>query len=88
MFLNRPSEHLQKYEITIEAICKETAEGNPDVDFLTEAAQAFKSMQVVCQLQTFQHAMCKGPTGKYEWHNLVSDDVRSGISKAEQKRQS
>ncbi|KAA1475511.1 Dbl-like domain-containing protein [Dentipellis sp. KUC8613] len=88
VFLNRPSEHMQKYQLTLEAIAKETAEGNPDADYLMEAVEAFKSLQVVCHLQTFQHAMCRGPTGKYEWHNLVADDVRKDIAKKEQKRQS
>ncbi|THH16693.1 hypothetical protein EW146_g3989 [Bondarzewia mesenterica] len=87
VFLNRPSEHVQKYENILEAIRKETAEENPDVDYLAEAGQAFKSLQVVCHLQTFQHAMGKGPTGKYEWFNLVSDEVRKDIPKQEQKRQ-
>lgn len=88
VFLNRPSEHLQRYENVLEAIAKETAEGNPDADFLLEAVHSFKNLQAACVLQTFQHAMCRGPTGKFEWHNLVSEDVRAGISKAEQKRQS
>ena len=87
MFLNRPSEHVQKYENVLEAIAKETADENPDADFLMEAVQAFKNMQAACVLQTFQHAMCRGPTGKFEWHNLVSEDSRAKISKAEQKRQ-
>jgi hypothetical protein len=87
VFLNRPSEHLQRYEHVLEAIAKETAEGNPDVDFLVEAVHAFKNLQASCVLQTFQHAMCRGPTAKFEWHNLVSDDVREGITKEEQKRQ-
>jgi RHO1 GDP-GTP exchange protein 1/2 len=87
VFLNRPSEHVQKYENVLEAIAKETADENPDADFLMEAVQAFKNMQAACVLQTFQHAMCRGPTGKFEWHNLVSEDSRAKISKAEQKRQ-
>ena len=87
VFLNRPSEHLQRYENILEAICKETAEENPDRDYLTEAAAAFKSLQGVCHLQTFQHAMGRGPTGKYEWFNLVSDEARADIAKKEQKRQ-
>ncbi|KAI0058941.1 Dbl-like domain-containing protein [Artomyces pyxidatus] len=86
-FLNRPSEHLTKYEITLEAIAKETVEGNPDVDYLMEAVQAFKNLQAVCHLQTFQHAMCKGPTGKYDWNDLVAEDIIVNIPKKEQKRQ-
>ncbi|KAI0050993.1 Dbl-like domain-containing protein [Auriscalpium vulgare] len=87
VFLNRPAEHLQKYEITLDAIAKETAEGNPDKDYLLEAVQSFKRLQAVCHLETFQHAMGKGPTGKYDWNDLVSPDVLPTIVKKEQKRQ-
>ena len=87
VFLNRPSEHLQRYENVLEAIAKETSEGNPDGDFLSEAVQAFKNLQASCVLQTFQHAMCRGPTAKFEWHDLMSEDARAAIDKKEQKRQ-
>ena len=87
VFLNRPSEHLQRYENVLEAIAKETAEGNPDMDYLIEAVQAFRSLQAACTLEGFQHAMCRGPTAKLEWHNLMGEDVRAGIGKSEQKRQ-
>jgi hypothetical protein len=87
VFLNRPADHLQRYENVLEAIAKETAEGNPDMDYLMEAVQAFKNLQAACVLETFQHAMCRGPTAKLEWHNLMGEDVRAGISKSEQKRQ-
>ena len=32
--LNRPSEHLQKYPVLLQAIFRETAMGNPDADYL------------------------------------------------------
>ena len=83
VFLNRPSEHLQRYENVLEAIAKEAAEGNPDVDYLNEVVQTFRSLQAACVLETFQHAMCRG----LEWHNLMSEEIRAGISKSEQKRQ-
>ncbi|KZT25369.1 Dbl-like domain-containing protein [Neolentinus lepideus HHB14362 ss-1] len=86
-FLTRPSEHLQKYPVLLEAIHHETAEGNPDADFLMEAIQAIKNLQTVAQLLTFQSAMGKGPTGKFEWHNLVSDEYRNSLPKKESKRQ-
>ncbi|TCD61525.1 hypothetical protein EIP91_008286 [Steccherinum ochraceum] len=86
-FLNRPSEHLQKYPVTLEAICNETTEGNPDAEFLKEAIEAIKKLQSIAQLWTFQSAMGKGPTGKLDWHNLVSEDVRLALPKAETKRQ-
>lgn len=86
--LNRPSEHLQKYPLALEAIMKATTEGNPDAYYLAEAIQAIKGLQGVVQLRTFQAAMGKGPTSKWSWHDLVSKDVRESLSKSEAKRQS
>lgn len=87
-FLNRPSEHLQKYPVLLEAIFHETAVGNPDADFLVEAIEAIKNLQSVAQLRTFQSAMGKGTPGKWEWHDLVSPEIRKSLSKEEGKRQS
>lgn len=86
-WLNRPSEHLQKYPVVFEAIRTETAQGNPDVDFLKEAIEAMRNLQGIAQLKTFQNAMGKGPTSKLEWHNMVPEDVRSDIPKQVSKRQ-
>ena len=86
-WLNRPSEHLQKYPVVFEAIRTETAEGNPDVDFLKEAIEAMRNLQNMGQLKTFQMAMGKGPTSKSEWHNMVPEEVRNGIPKQVAKRQ-
>ncbi|KAH9951090.1 Dbl-like domain-containing protein [Amylocystis lapponica] len=87
-FLSRPSEHLQKYPVLLEAICNETTDGNPDADFLKEAIEAIKKLQTVAQLWTFQSSMGKGPSGKLEWFNLISDEVRAALPKKETKRQS
>ncbi|KAK7031608.1 CNH domain-containing protein [Favolaschia claudopus] len=87
-FLNRPSEHLQKYPVLLEAIYHETAVGNPDADFLLEAIAAIKNLQSVAQLRTFQNAMGKGNPGRWEWHDLVSADIRQSMRKEEAKRQS
>ncbi|KAJ7319295.1 CNH domain-containing protein [Mycena albidolilacea] len=87
-FLNRPAEHLQKYPVLLEAIYHETAEGNPDADYLMEAVGAIRNLQSVAQLRTFQAAMGKGTPGKWEWHDLVAEDVRKALPKEEQKRQS
>ncbi|KAJ7777436.1 Dbl-like domain-containing protein [Mycena metata] len=87
-FLNRPSEHLQKYPVLLEAIYHETAVGNPDADYLLEAIGAIKNLQSVAQLRTFQTAMGKGIPGKWEWHDLVAADVRQEMRKEEAKRQS
>ncbi|KAG1869312.1 hypothetical protein C8R48DRAFT_114698 [Suillus tomentosus] len=67
---------------------KETTEGNPDAYYLAEAIEAIRNLQNVAQLRTFQTAMGKGPTGKWEWHDIVAKDVRESLSKAEAKRQS
>ncbi|KAK1225868.1 Rho guanine nucleotide exchange factor [Marasmius sp. AFHP31] len=87
-FLNRPSEHLQKYPVLLEAILKETAEGNPDTSYLKEAIDSIKDLQTFAQLRTFQLAMGKGAAGKWEWHDLVSTELRKKMKKEEAKRQS
>ncbi|KAJ7132313.1 Dbl-like domain-containing protein [Mycena epipterygia] len=87
-FLNRPAEHLQKYPVLLEAIFHETAEGNPDADYLMEAIAAIRNLQSFAQLRTFQTAMGKGTPGKWEWHDLVSPEIRKALPKEEQKRQS
>ena len=86
-WLNRPSDHLQKYPVVFDAIRAETAEGNPDIDFLKEATEAMRNLQSIAQLKTFQTAMGKGPTEKFEWHSLVSEEMRNGIPKQVAKRQ-
>jgi len=86
-FLNRPSEHLQKYPVLLEAVHNETAEENPDAEFLVEATVAIRNLQSVAQLRTFQAAMCKGVPGKWEWHDLVIPEVKAKFSKKEGKRQ-
>lgn len=63
-------------------------DGNPDAEFLKEAIEAIKKLQTVAQLWTWQSAMGKGPSGKLEWHNLVSEEVRLALPKKEAKRQS
>jgi hypothetical protein len=86
-FIARPTEHLQKYPLLLEAIFKETSEGNPDADFLVEAEQAIRNLSSVAQLRTFQSAMGRGPTGKLEWHDLVPKETRNNVPKQEAKRQ-
>lgn len=46
-YLTRPSEHLQKYPVLLTAILNETAEGNPDAEFLQEAIEALGGLQTV-----------------------------------------
>ena len=86
-FITRPSEHLQKYPVLLEAIRAETAEDNPDSEYLLEASHAIRKLSTVAHLRTFQSSMGRGTAGKQEWHDLVSPDVRENIPKKEQKRQ-
>lgn len=85
--MNRPSEHLQKYTVLLEAAFHETAPENPDAEFLVEAIEAIKNLHAISQLRTFQAAMGKGTPGKWEWHDIVSPEVREGFTKKESKRQ-
>ncbi|KAF8075167.1 CNH domain-containing protein [Lyophyllum atratum] len=87
-FLNRPAEHLQKYPGQLERLLELTAPGNADKEFLVLAIDAIKNLQSVAQLRTFQSAMGKGAPGKWEWHDLVSAEVREALPKGEAKRQS
>jgi hypothetical protein len=52
-----------------------------------EAVQAIKNLQSVAQLKTFQSAMCRGPTAKWEWADLVDAEFRKSLVKNESKRQ-
>ncbi|KAG5219568.1 Dbl domain-containing protein [Salix suchowensis] len=49
---------------------------------------ALKGLQSVAQLRTFQSAMGRGVTGKWEWHDLVSAEARKALTKDVIKRQS
>ncbi|KIM21778.1 hypothetical protein M408DRAFT_80040, partial [Serendipita vermifera MAFF 305830] len=86
-FICRPSERLREYPVLLEAIFKETAKGNPDADFLVEAERAMRKLNNLAQLQTFQSCMGRGPTGNWEWHDLVPKEARMNISKQEAFRQ-
>ncbi|KAG9103502.1 hypothetical protein FRC06_010384 [Ceratobasidium sp. 370] len=87
-FMHRPQEHLTKYLTILETILNDTEKENADAEYLAEAMQSIRNLHSVAQLRTFQSAMCRGNSGKLEWHNLVSAEVRDGMSKQEVKRQS
>jgi hypothetical protein len=67
---------------------RETDLSNPDGDYLREAINVIRDLQDVAQLQTFQSAMGKGSTSKWEWHNLVSQEKKQSFTKEEISRQS
>jgi RHO1 GDP-GTP exchange protein 1/2 len=71
----------------LEAILKETAPENTDADFLKEAVTSIGGLQTIAQLRTFQSAMGRGPTSKWEWHDMVTETYRKSLPKKEAKRQ-
>lgn len=85
--MNRPSEHLQKYPVLLQAILTETAKGNPDAGYLMEAIKAIKNLQTVVQLKTFQSAMGRGATRKWEWLDLVAPKDLREFTTDEKHRQ-
>ncbi|CAE6417885.1 unnamed protein product [Rhizoctonia solani] len=87
-FMHRPQEHLTKYTTILETILHDTEKENADAEYLSAAMASIQNLHSVAQLRTFQSAMCRGNSAKLEWHNLVSAEVRDGMSKQEVKRQS
>ncbi|KAG6899149.1 hypothetical protein C0993_000239 [Termitomyces sp. T159_Od127] len=86
-FLNRPVEYLQKLSGSLEAILGLTDPHNTDYEALKATIQTVKSLQSTTQLITFQCSMMRGIPGKWEWHDLVSNEVRETITIGEAKRQ-
>ena len=87
-FLKRPPERLQKYPPLLKAILDETARNNPDADYLSEAIGAIKNLHDMAQLRTFQSAMGRGPTGSWQWQDVLSTDLRRSFTSDEIRRQS
>lgn len=85
--ISRPSEHLQRYPVLLDAIRNETTEGNPDAEYLLEASEAVRKLSTMAQVRAFQVSMLKGPAGEQEWYHLVTPDVRERLSNQEVKRQ-
>ncbi|KAF8757531.1 hypothetical protein RHS01_03367 [Rhizoctonia solani] len=78
------------YEIytILETILHDTEKENADAEYLAEAMASIQNLSFGRTAATFQSAMCRGNSAKLEWHNLVSAEVRDGMSKQEIKRQS
>jgi len=87
-FLKRPQERLQKYPPLLRAILEETARNYPDADYLSEAIEAIKNLHDMAQLRTFQSEMGRGPTGSWQWQDLLSTELRRGFTSDEIRRQS
>jgi hypothetical protein len=79
---------MQKYPVILQAILKETDEVNPDFTYLREAIEALKNLQDAAQLRTFQAALGKGITGRWDWQNLVSPGLMRDVPEGETRRQS
>ncbi|KAG6889068.1 hypothetical protein C0992_006497 [Termitomyces sp. T32_za158] len=86
-FLNRPVEYLQKLSGSLEAILGLTDPHNTDYEALKATIQTVKSLQSTAQLIIFQCSMMRGIPGKWEWHDLISSEVRATITTGEAKRQ-
>ncbi|KAG6873148.1 hypothetical protein C0995_002300 [Termitomyces sp. Mi166 len=86
-FLIRPVEYLQKLPGSLEAILTLTDPHSTDYEALKATIQTVKSLQSTAQLITFQCSMMRGIPGKWEWHDLVSSEVRATITAGEAKRQ-
>jgi RHO1 GDP-GTP exchange protein 1/2 len=65
----------------------ETVIEDADADALRDAIHAFKIIQSDAQLLAFQSTMGKGVDRRLEWHHLVSNEVKSSMSKQEATRQ-
>ncbi|KAF9525947.1 Dbl domain-containing protein [Crepidotus variabilis] len=88
LYLNRPAEHLQRYPLLLDAVYNETEPDNPDCEYLTAAMKAIQALQDVARLRTFQSAMGKGTTGRWQWHDLVGEDLTKSLGHDEFQRQS
>ncbi|KAF5361963.1 hypothetical protein D9756_002198 [Leucocoprinus leucothites] len=86
--LSRPSDQLEKYPAFLDSILEKTEEENPDVEFLKEAIQTMAGLRRFVQLRAFQAAMGRGPSRRWEWHDLVSREFREILPYKEVKRQS
>lgn len=81
-------EHLQKYRVLLEAIYKETDQGNSDGSFVAEAIKALNTLHNLAQVHTFQETVMKGSLKKWEWSDLVTRSERQYFSREEAQRQS
>ncbi|KIJ21133.1 hypothetical protein PAXINDRAFT_6902 [Paxillus involutus ATCC 200175] len=82
-FLDSPLGASPKVPTCTSGDMKETTSGNPDAYYLAEAIHTIKNLHNVSQLRTSQIGMDKGPTGKWEWHDLVA---KGGQRRFEQVR--
>ncbi|WVQ82680.1 hypothetical protein IAT38_004812 [Cryptococcus sp. DSM 104549] len=85
--ITRPSTQLQRYPAVLEGILNSTAEDDPDHEFLFQALQSIQNISSLSQLKLFHASKGRGPAGKLQWFDLVSEEVRATMEKKEQKRQ-
>jgi RHO1 GDP-GTP exchange protein 1/2 len=87
MLITRPATQLQRYPAVIEAILNVTSPIEADYDFLTEALSSIRSLSAISQLKLFHASKGRGPAGRLQWYDLVSEEQRNLINKKEQRRQ-
>nr|XP_019015157.1 uncharacterized protein I206_01245 [Kwoniella pini CBS 10737]OCF53938.1 hypothetical protein I206_01245 [Kwoniella pini CBS 10737] len=85
--ITRPSTQLQRYPAVLEGILNATKQDDPDYDFLRQALVSIQSLSSLSQLKLFHASKGRGPAGKLQWYDLVSQEDRDKILKKEQKRQ-
>ena len=83
----RPKAQLQRYPPVLDAILQCTESSEVDADFLAEALSSIQSLSTISQLKLFQASRGRGPAGKLQWYDLVSEEQRATMDKKEQKRQ-
>jgi hypothetical protein len=71
----------------IDAILQCTGPDEVDREFLGEALSSIQSLSTISQLKLFQASRGRGPAGKLQWYDLVSEEQRLSMDKKEQKRQ-
>lgn len=83
----RPKAQLQRYPPILDAILQYTDPYEVDREFLAEALASIQSLSTISQLKLFQASRGRGPAGKLQWYDLVSEEHRQTMDKKEQKRQ-
>lgn len=83
----RPKAQLQRYPPILDAILQSTDPHEVDFEFLTEALASIQSLSTISQLKLFQASRGRGPAGKLQWYDLVSEEQKRTMDKKEQKRQ-
>jgi RHO1 GDP-GTP exchange protein 1/2 len=91
-FLTRPSEHMGKYPVLLQALEKETVEDSfePDRakerDNLQKAIVTANRLSTLAQLRTWQKDMMRNePYKSWQWPNVAGEEERNKVDKVQYK---